>query len=66
MASLTTVYLISMVLTSIAGIASAFVGSKIYPLSGGAESPQEPVPPIALPQTLVEPPASENSQLKSQ
>jgi hypothetical protein len=35
MASLTTVYVISMFITSVVGIASAFVGNKIYPLSGG-------------------------------
>jgi hypothetical protein len=39
MASLTTVYMISMILTSIAGIGSAFLGNKIYPLTGGAEPP---------------------------
>lgn len=35
MASLTTVYAISIILTSLAGIGSAFVGNKIYPLKGG-------------------------------
>jgi len=39
MASLTTVYVISVILTSIAGMGAAFVGSKIYPLKGGAETP---------------------------
>jgi len=39
MASLTTVYVISVILTSIAGMGAAFVGSKIYPLKGGAEPP---------------------------
>lgn len=37
MASLTTIYMISIVLTSIAGMGSAFVGNKIYPLTGGSE-----------------------------
>ena len=41
MASLTTVYMISIILTSIAGIGSAFVGNRIYPISGGAEKPEE-------------------------
>ena len=36
MASLTTVYVISMIVTSVVGIASAFVGNKIYPLTGGS------------------------------
>lgn len=39
MASLTTVYSISIVLTSIAGMGSAFAGNRIYPIAGGAESP---------------------------
>ena len=51
MASLTTVYLISIILSSIAGIGSAFVGNKIYPLTGGViaveekpeEKPEEPL-----------------------
>lgn len=43
MASLTTVYVISIILTSLAGIGSAFVGNKIYPLKGGAvELPPTP------------------------
>ena len=41
MASLTTVYMISIILTSIAGIGSAFVGNNIYPISGGSEKPVE-------------------------
>jgi len=41
MASLTTVYLISIILTSIAGMSSAFVGNTIYPLTGGAEEKPE-------------------------
>lgn len=45
MASLTTVYVISIILTSLAGIGSAFVGNKIYPLKGGAvELPPTPAP----------------------
>jgi len=39
MASLTTVYMISMILTSIAGFGSAFLGNRIFPLKGGAEPP---------------------------
>ena len=62
MASLTTVYMISIILTSIAGIGSAFIGNKIYPLSGGTvmteekpeekseekseEKPEEPLEPL--------------------
>lgn len=38
MASLTTVYGLSIILASIAGVGSAFVANKIYPLSGGAIS----------------------------
>jgi len=46
MASLTTVYLISIILSSIAGLGSAFVGNKIYPITGGAvvEEKLEPQP----------------------
>ena len=36
MVSLTTVYGISIFLTSLAGMGSAFVGNKIYPIKGGA------------------------------
>lgn len=36
MASLTTVYGLCIVLASLAGIGSAFVANKIYPLTGGA------------------------------
>jgi hypothetical protein len=39
MASLTTVYMISMILTSIVGMGSAFLGNRIYPLKGGVEPP---------------------------
>jgi len=43
MVSLTTVYGISILLTSLAGMGSAFVGNKIYPLKGGAvELPPTP------------------------
>ena len=45
MASLTTVYLISMILTSAMGIASAFVGNRIFPLKGGSETIAEPQRP---------------------
>jgi hypothetical protein len=41
MASLTTVYMISIILTSIAGMSSAFVGNSIYPLTGGADEKPE-------------------------
>lgn len=71
MASLTTVYTISMFLTSIAGIASAFLGNRIFPLTGGAQpvpKEEQPVPKeetfssTASPQTPAEPPVvSENS-----
>jgi hypothetical protein len=39
MASLTTVYVISVIVTSIAGMGSAFLGNKIYPLKGGYQPP---------------------------
>ena len=39
MASLTTVYIISVIVASIAGMGSAFLGNKIYPLKGGEQSP---------------------------
>lgn len=43
MVSLTTVYGISIFLTSLAGMGSAFVGNKIYPIKGGAvELPPTP------------------------
>jgi hypothetical protein len=38
MASLTTVYVISIMLASIASMGSAFLGNRIYPIAGGAES----------------------------
>jgi len=37
MASLTTVYMISVLLSSLAGMGAAFVGNRIYPIKGGAE-----------------------------
>jgi len=37
MASLTTVYMISVLLSSLAGMGAAFVGNKVYPIKGGAE-----------------------------
>ena len=61
MASLTTVYMISMILTSIAGIGSAFLGNKIYPLTGGAEPIPVELQPPTLPQTPAEVPVSVNS-----
>lgn len=39
MVSLSTVYVISIVLTSLAGMGSAFVGNKVYPIQGGAVIP---------------------------
>ena len=43
MVSLTTVYGISIALTSLAGMGAAFVGNRIYPLKGGAvELPPTP------------------------
>jgi hypothetical protein len=64
MASLTTVYMISMILTSIAGFSSAFVANRIFPLTGGALPNEEPVPTV-LPQTPIEAPVSENSPPQS-
>ena len=46
MASLTTVYVISIILASIAGVSSAFVGNTIYPLTGGAEETPKPEPKL--------------------
>lgn len=59
MASLTTVYLISMILTSAMGIASAFVGNRIFPLKGGSEPIVEPQP--APVQTQDETPQLQNT-----
>jgi hypothetical protein len=39
MASLSTVYIVSVVLASLAGVGSAFIGNRIYPIKGGAELP---------------------------
>jgi hypothetical protein len=59
MASLTTVYMISMILTSAMGIASAFVGNRIFPLKGGSEPIVQPQPaPI---QTQNEVPTPQNT-----
>lgn len=57
MASLTTVYIISIILTSIAGMGSAFVGNKIYPLSGGSYvvKPEAIKPEAIKPETIVDP-----------
>jgi len=40
MASLTTVYMLSVLLSSAAGMGAAFVGNRIYPLTGGTAVPQ--------------------------
>ena len=56
MVSLTTVYIISVLLTSIAGIGSAFAGNKMI---GGAPQetiPQEEFPPPSIEQTLPQAP----------
>jgi hypothetical protein len=39
MASLSTVYIVSVVLASLAGVGSAFIGNRIYPIKGGSELP---------------------------
>jgi len=52
--------MISMIFTSIAGIASAFLGNRIYPLKSGAEAIPVVQPPT-LPQRPVEPPVSQNT-----
>ena len=44
MVSLTTTYIVSLALVSIAGMASAFVGHKIYPIKGGANLVPPPTP----------------------
>jgi hypothetical protein len=51
MDSLTTVYFVSILLTTVAGMGSAFVGSKIYPLSGGALEETTHVPVVTDVQT---------------
>jgi hypothetical protein len=63
MVSLSTVYLVSVVLTSIAGMGSAYLGNRVYkggaqPVSVVAESPpiSEPVP-----EQLIEQPSQESS-----
>ena len=57
MASLTTVYIVSLVLASISGIGSAFVGHSFYPWKGGAEQAvAEPeAKPEPQPEVKVEP-----------
>lgn len=50
MVSLTTVYLVSVILTSIAGIGSAFAGDK---MSGGSSQIPTEVPPVSV-QTPIE------------
>lgn len=39
MASLSTVYIVSVVLASLAGVGSAFIGNRIYPIKGGSSLP---------------------------
>jgi len=39
MASLSTVYIVSVVLASLAGVGSAFIGNRIYPIKGGSGLP---------------------------
>jgi len=46
MASLSTVYIISLVLASVSGIGSAFVGTTLYPLKTGVLSVTEPTKEI--------------------
>jgi len=41
MASLSTVYFIGIVLASVAGMSSAFLGNKLYPIKGGTEPVKE-------------------------
>ena len=41
MASLSTVYFIGIMLASVAGMSSAFLGNKIYPIKGGMEPVKE-------------------------
>jgi len=50
MASLTTVYVVSLVLASLSGIGSAFVGHAVYPWKGGAvvETPIETTKPDVI------------------
>lgn len=58
MASLTTVYFVGMILASLGGIGSAFVGDRIYPLKGGVipETPSQPEPvPEPEPESVPEP-----------
>lgn len=60
MVSLSTVYLVSVVLTSIAGMGSAYLGNRVY--KGGAQ----PVPVVAespsVPQPVPEQPIEQPSQ----
>jgi hypothetical protein len=41
MASLSTVYFIGIILASVAGMSSAFLGNKLYPIKGGMEPVKE-------------------------
>jgi hypothetical protein len=57
MASLTTVYFIGILIASLSGMGSAFVGSRIFPLTGGdtEEPTKKPEPqPEEKPQELEE------------
>jgi hypothetical protein len=51
MVSLTTVYILSVILTSIAGMGSAFAGQKLI---GGAPPEPTPVPPTVSPPPSIE------------
>ena len=47
MPSLSTVYFVSIMVASVAGIASAFVGNMIHPIKGGTEVPAtDPLPAV--------------------
>lgn len=59
MVSLTTVYIVSILITSIAGIGSAFAGNKM--IGGSAPIPEVPLesPPSSIEQTEFRAPAEE-------
>lgn len=62
MVSLSTVYVVSIILASIAGMGSAFVGNKIYPIQGGAE-PVVEKQIVEEPESVVEEPKEEEEQV---